>query len=857
MKNPLQLIHRLLRASVVLALLATCSFTYAQSDTETKIKLMSEALQARDDGDLETSRTRLEELLKIVPNDASVKRILQDVETMIAEKKRRPNSDPVSQDTPERRAALLNEAKYMAELEAERIDKSMSDAREIRDVALRQAKRGDYDTALINIEKALNTVELNPLTKTLVDELKRDQREIMRDKSQYGASSTSTASSGKKGRGKNAKLPIDQISPDYVSLQEEISALELRARSQFFAGDIDGAEATFKQIEVLDPNNDKAKSFLIRISRERESMAFLNKLKTREQLLEEVSSAWQRPGIYEERPDLSPTVMGPAPLQQKLNNIIIPTVNFTNVDLTRVVNTLSAISEEFDNTDVGTRGVNLVLIDPDRTNPLVNITLRNLSIKRILDFIVDSVGFQYEVQQDAVVLRPGGERRNLNTEVFPVSRSTVIRMTGLSGSGQSDYENDPFANGATSPARGFADDANTIRTFLQQAGVDFTGVEGSTMAYDGSAMIVTQSSRNLERIRNILNRYTDVKQVEIEAKFLEVEEGALDELGFDWFVSEDGALGGDGVATGDDEIYQSSMRTLADTAPQALSGAIVITNEDGGKIESPLTAPSLPGGLQLGVGTNPFTEVFGRIDDVALNVTIRALSQKSGSDLLSAPKVTVLSGNQAEISVGQEFRYPTSYSDTESNVGSSSENTSGAGVTITPGTPEDFETRNVGVELSVTPIVEEDDYSITLEMNPKVTEFEGFVEYGGASVAIAGGRTVTAPSGFYQPIFSVREVSTKVTIWDGATVVMGGLTREEVVTVSDKVPFLGDIPLFGRFFRSEGESSAKRNLLIFVTANLVSPGGSPKRQTLRGVSPGSMFQNPTIVTPGGSESRSQ
>jgi len=58
---------------------------------------------------------------------------------------------------------------------------------------------------------------------------------------------------------------------------------------------------------------------------------------------------------------------------------------------------------------------------------------------------------------------------------------------------------------------------------------------------------------------------------------------------------------------------------------------------------------------------------------------------------------------------------------------------------------------------------------------------------------------------------------------------MGGLTREEVKKVDDKVPFFGDLPLVGRLFRSKGESSQKRNLLIFVTANLVSPGGSPKK----------------------------
>jgi general secretion pathway protein D len=129
------------------------------------------------------------------------------------------------------------------------------------------------------------------------------------------------------------------------------------------------------------------------------------------------------------------------------------------------------------------------------------------------------------------------------------------------------------------------------------------------------------------------------------------------------------------------------------------------------------------------------------------------------------------------------------------------------------------------------------------------------VEFGGPSVAVSGGRTVTVPPGFYQPIFSVREVSTKVTLWDGATLVMGGLTREEVKKVEDKVPVLGDVPLLGRLFRSRGESSQKRNLLIFVTANLVSPGGSPKKQAIGELSPGALFRGPTLVTPGGPVSR--
>ena len=173
-----------------------------------------------------------------------------------------------------------------------------------------------------------------------------------------------------------------------------------------------------------------------------------------------------------------------------------------------------------------------------------------------------------------------------------------------------------------------------------------------------------------------------------------------------------------------------------------------------------------------------------------------------------------------------------------------------AGVAVTAGTPQNFTVRNVGVEMQVTPTVEAGN-AISLRLEPQVTEFEGFVEYGGASVAIASGTTVKVPSGFFQPIFSVRRVRTEVTIWDGATVVMGGLTREQAVTIQDKVPVLGDIPLLGRLFRSTGESSQKRNLLIFVTANLIGPGGAPALRDASGAGTNALWQNAHLEGPGG------
>ncbi|MGV3533288.1 MAG: type II secretion system protein GspD, partial [Chthoniobacteraceae bacterium] len=84
---------------------------------------------------------------------------------------------------------------------------------------------------------------------------------------------------------------------------------------------------------------------------------------------------------------------------------------------------------------------------------------------------------------------------------------------------------------------------------------------------------------------------------------------------------------------------------------------------------------------------------------------------------------------------------------------------------------------------------------------------------------------VITPNVINQPIFSTRKVTTSVSVFDGATVVLGGLMREDVQKVEDKIPLLGDIPLIGRLFRSSVDQHLKRNLVIFVSARLINPAG--------------------------------
>jgi len=130
-----------------------------------------------------------------------------------------------------------------------------------------------------------------------------------------------------------------------------------------------------------------------------------------------------------------------------------------------------------------------------------------------------------------------------------------------------------------------------------------------------------------------------------------------------------------------------------------------------------------------------------------------------------------------------------------------------------------------------------DGFTIDLNLVPQVVEFEGFVNYGSpiqttSTNPITGVASVNVitPNVINQPIFSTRKVATSVSVFDGQTVVLGGLIREDVQKTEDKIPGLGDIPVIGRLFRSQVEQHIKRNLIMFVSARLINPAGEAVHQ---------------------------
>jgi general secretion pathway protein D len=227
------------------------------------------------------------------------------------------------------------------------------------------------------------------------------------------------------------------------------------------------------------------------------------------------------------------------------------------------------------------------------------------------------------------------------------------------------------------------------------------------------------------------------------------------------------------------------------------------------------------------VGSPLFT-LSGILTDPQFRMVVKALQSRSGSELLAQPEVTTTSGRQAQMKAADVKSVITAFSfssQQNAQAGGNGQTIVNPGSTIVFPLPEQME---LGPVLDVIPCVLSDGFTINLTLIPTLTEFVG---YDNPNEVLNSGVLGNSAQGFVVvptvlPRFTVRQVVSTVNVWDGQTVVLGGLLSETVTTLKDQVPVLGDLPLVGRLFRNESKTTAKKNLLVFVTPMLIDPAGN-------------------------------
>ena len=573
------------------------------------------------------------------------------------------------------------------------------------------------------------------------------------------------------------------------------------------------------------------------------------RLSTRKKMLSEVTKAWtpdnygvgyEDTGYDSRRSDSSGDsviTLGTTEemkILEKMKRITIREIEFRQANITDVITFLSEASREYDeDKDIPEerRGINIILnlggsgetastaqaadtfaggweaAAPETTTdssngvPPITVNARFVTLYDALGTVMKVAKLKYRVNGNMVLVMPeNAPDGDLIHRMYPVLPSFVEKARSLR---ETDKASGDFGDAIQIETAKF-DDNQDWKKFFGELGVHWP--EGSSVKYVASIgkLIVKNTSEQLSSLEKVLAELNVTpQQVEIEVRFVEVMQTDLDSLGFEWSIGQVGF--GGGIIDG----QKNSAKTLGDDRS---GGRTAIT-----KAFNFLTNNS---SVDVNGGASLSDDVIGLqfLSNSQVNLVLHMLSTKKNSDLLSAPKVVTASGREATIKVVTEYIYPTSYDVEMLETSDDDDNTTYSGAVVQPG---DFMTREVGVILSVTPEVAPDGSRIYLRLAPSVISEPLWKNYGSKYPSPSG--DVELP--MEQPFFPVRSVVTELEVYNGSTVVMGGMITEERIAVEDKIPVLGDIPLIGRFFRNNYEQSEKRNLLLFVTARLVDAGG--------------------------------
>ena len=402
--------------------------------------------------------------------------------------------------------------------------------------------------------------------------------------------------------------------------------------------------------------------------------------------------------------------------------------------------------------------------------PKITAKFDNIPAYEAIKYMLKSAGLSFRIDKDVlwIALPQEIETEEIETRVYKLTKGAGL-FTEFSTSETSQAGLSSFAS---------ISKIQTIEDTLKEA-VDWP--QGAKIVLDKrtNSLIITNTPKNLQIIEDILyNLDMTPYEVLIEARFLEVDVTDLEELGFEWKMNADAAVEEKGGAfkhgfAGDSGVDFSAFSNASE-------------------------------GLNLtykGVLTNP-----------QFQVVLHALEKSDKTKTLSAPRVTTLNNQLATMKIVDEWIYPTRY---EFQIVQYDLNGDGdyddAGETEFKNVPTNFVRRDVGIILKVLPSVGTDRKTITLSLIPEVSDAtKDYFEYTG-EVKL--------------PKFSSRNLATTVAVNSGDTVVLGGLIKEIRTQNKTKVPILGDIPLLGNLFKKNSDSIQRRNLLIFVTAKLLSPSG--------------------------------
>lgn len=448
------------------------------------------------------------------------------------------------------------------------------------------------------------------------------------------------------------------------------------------------------------------------------------------------------------------------------------TADFRDVDLVSVLNFLSDYT-----------GINIIAsqLVTSETRP-ITVRFKELPLERALKYLIKGQGLSYRIDNDLIWVATVEEIENeeLETKIFYLEKGSGVFSTFASSN---------MGSLGTTGGSASVSGTKSIKELIEEA-VPFP--PGAKVVFDDrtGALIVTNTPANLEKIEQILFVVDEPpQQVLIESRFIEINMDEWETFGMN--------------ANLDSRLFVDTEKNI------------------GANISNVFTGVSQAANSETGGFVFDFT---GLLTDPQFSIVLNALKRMTKTKTLSAPKITTINNQTATIKVVTEEVYPTEF---EVSLIQQDLNGDGdlddAGETEFANVPQNFVTRDIGIILQVTPSVGIDKKTITLSVVPEVST----VAQEPAKFAItsydSSGNEVQQGSGTPNlPRFSTSTLSTTVVLETGQTAVLGGLIKETIGQTKEKTPFLGDLPWIGRLWRSSQDEVTRTNLVIFITAKVVS-----------------------------------
>ena len=632
-------------------------------------------------------------------------------------------------------------------------------------------------------------------------------------------------------------------------------------------GQLDREESRYEEVLAIDPFNLAATQGIRKIYQERALVAAQSRDLSNLERRREVREAWNN--IYPRKSAgqggtqvASPlTASSTFQLEQKLKEIRIPQVDFVGADLETIRRALNALSRQFD-TDTAKTGVNFVVSADVTASQSVNLKLRDVSLGEVVRYVAQIAGVKSRLSEVGVTFSPLIETRpDLIPREFAVSPSF---FRGAGGSAEEVPTGPRGAGGGV--AAETMESGQSEQAKLEELGVRFPPGAFAVYNRNTSRLRVVNNAEMLDLIGQLIGAAEEqTLLIQVGVRLVEINQVDLDS------ITVNSTFGGSGINLLSPIPVGLGTSSSGNTPAASTQQGV---NAQFNQIQGVGLLPNntLQSFLQQGVlaGTNQTTsyalntmQIGGTImNGMQFRTLITAVSQKSSANVLASPSIVLKRGQEGVIEVTQDFRYVKEYNDPQSSIrtftpvqqtglfGVVAASVPGPETVISAFPSQISDSVPIGVKLGVKPDVTGDNSRVLMELKPSFVDFEGFINYGTAinssyAASYYDAAVTILTNNIQQPVFVRRDLSLpSVEVSDGYTLMLGGLLREDIQKIDEKVPIIGDIPLLGRAFQGKTEQAIKKNTLIFVTPRILQVDGQPLNPTAGAATTASASSSP-------------